>query len=288
MTLKFITWDVEHGSAAYVRTPNNKNIVIDLGARRSVDAGFSPLAHLWNKWGVRHLDLVVVTHPHLDHIEDIINFDAFSPDTFIRPNHLTEKDIWGGNKKASPETQKIVGKYIALNKEYNQPSNRAKDPRVPANYGGVSLEFFRPVRCPADNVNNHSVVTVMTYAGVKFLLPGDNEPPSWSELLSDRTFLKSIEGTHVMVASHHGRRSGYHNPLFEHISPLITIVSDGRYVDTSATGRYSAVSTGWDVNKRRGGWDTRYCVTTRNDGVIDVGVTPGTYNTKPTLSVTID
>ena len=48
---------------------------------------------------------------------------------------------------------------------------------MPANYGGVSLEFFRPVEWPTDNVNNHSVVTVLTYAGVKFLLPGDNEPP---------------------------------------------------------------------------------------------------------------
>ena len=224
----------------------------------------------------------------MDHIEDILNFDAFSPDTFIRPSRLTENDIWGSNRKASPETQKIIKKYIDLNKEYNQPSSPSKDPRVPANYGGVSLEFFRPVKCPADNVNNHSIVTVMTYSGVKFLLPGDNEPPSWCELLRDRQFVQAIEGTHVLVAPHHGRRSGYHGPLFEHISPLLTIISDGRYVDTSATGRYSAVTKGWDVNKRRGGWETRYCVTTRNDGVIDIEVTPGTYNTKPTLSVTID
>ena len=95
MPLKFITWDVEHGSSAYIQTPNGKNIVIDLGARRSVDTGFSPLAHLWHQWGVRHLDLVVVTHPHMDHIEDILALDNFSVQVLVRPRHLTEEEIWG-------------------------------------------------------------------------------------------------------------------------------------------------------------------------------------------------
>ena len=103
MVLKFITWDVEHGSAAYIRTPNSKHIAIDLGARRATDAGFSPLAHLRKSWGVQQLDLVVITHPHLDHIEDIPNFRAFSPKVLMRPSHLTESDIWGNNRKASPE-----------------------------------------------------------------------------------------------------------------------------------------------------------------------------------------
>ena len=85
MVLKFITWDVEHGSAAYIRTPNGKHIAIDLGARRATDSGFSPLVHLRKNWGIQELDLVVITHPHLDHIEDISNFRAFKPKVLIRP-----------------------------------------------------------------------------------------------------------------------------------------------------------------------------------------------------------
>ena len=55
MTMRFITWDVEHGSAAYVKTPNGKHIALDLGARQK-GAAFSPLGHLWHKWQVRHLE----------------------------------------------------------------------------------------------------------------------------------------------------------------------------------------------------------------------------------------
>ena len=261
MVLKFIAWDVEHGSAAYIKTPNGKHIAIDLRAKRARDSGFSPLAHLRRSWGVQQLDLVVITHPHLDHIEDIPNFRAFSPKVLVRPNHLTDADIWGNNQQASPETRWIIQEYININRDYNQPTSALTQPSSPTNFGGVSLKFFVPKKAPRDNVNNHSVVTVISYAGVKFLMPGDNEPPSWSELLKDGKFVEAIGGTHVLVAPHHGRESGFHAPLFRNIRPLVTIISDGRFVDTSATNLYSERTEGWEVNRRNGRSDFRKCVT---------------------------
>ena len=58
MSLRLILWNVQHGSAAYIHTPNGKHIAIDLGAG---DA-FSPLQHLWRN-GVQRLDHVTITHP---------------------------------------------------------------------------------------------------------------------------------------------------------------------------------------------------------------------------------
>ncbi len=289
MTLRFITWDVAHGSAAYIRTPNGKQIAIDLGAQRSSESGFSPLLHLRRRWGVERLDAAVITHPHLDHIEDILNLDALDPKTLVRPPHLTEDDVWGTNRNASEETKRIIRKYIDVNKRYT--GTITDELRLtPSNCGGASFQFFVPTSAPRDNVNNHSVVTVMVYEGVKFLLPGDNEPPSWHELLGMRDFLTAIQNTHVLVAPHHGRESGYHSPLFEKISPLLTIISDGRFVDTSATSRYSAKTKGWTVHSRKGGSVERKCVTTRNDGVIDVEVSPPARSSDRvgSLHITID
>ena len=57
MTLKIIVWNVQHGSAAYIPTPNSKHIATDLGASEATNGGFSPLAHLQRE-GISKLDHV--------------------------------------------------------------------------------------------------------------------------------------------------------------------------------------------------------------------------------------
>ena len=268
MNLRLITWNVQHGSAALVQTPNGQQIALDLGAGE-----FSPLQFIKNRLGVNQLDKVIVTHPHMDHIEDILNFDLLSPRILMRPRQLTPDDIIGGNKNLGPEAVEIYKKYLEVDGRYSGPLY--DDPSIASNNGGASITHFSPWQCPKSNLNNHSIVTVMEYEGVKILSPGDNEQPSWDELLGDRAFQESIRGTHVLVAPHHGRESGFHSGLFDHISPLITIISDGRTVDTSATNRYSSNTRGWRVQRRNGVYEDRKCVTTRKDGTIEVIISPG-------------
>ena len=269
MPLRFIMWNVQHGSAAYIQTPNGKNIAIDLGAGED----FSPLSAL-PQMGVSQLDHVTITHPHMDHIDDILKFDKLAPKVLLAPKHLTEDDIRGGNPKLSGEPEAKIQKYLEVTSRYSGTLAPQDDIRSPVNNGGVSIQAFVPTQCSKGNLNNHSVVTAIEYGGVKILVPGDNESPSWTELLGRSDFVSAVEGTHVLVAAHHGRESGFHRPLFEVFRPLITLVSDGRVVDTSVTGRYREVSRGWNVNKRSGGQETRYCLTTRNDGMLDVEITP--------------
>ena len=269
MPLRFIMWNVQHGSAAYIRTPSGKHIVIDLGAGEA----FSPLKMLRDA-GIDRLDHVTITHPHMDHIDDILNFDALAPVVLCTPRHLTEDDIRGSNPPPDQKTEAKIQKYLEIRRGYSDPVSPQNDIDLSQNNGGVSVKRFSPCQSSKSNLNNHSVVTVLEYGGVKILVPGDNEAPSWEELLGQQDFVNTIKGTHVLVAAHHGRESGFHRPLFDHFLPYITLVSDGRVVDTSVTGRYTEVSRGWDVNKRSGGQETRYCLTTRNDGWLDVEVTP--------------
>ena len=270
MTLRFITWNVEHGSAALIRTPNGQQIAIDLGA----DARFSPLQHMKYRMGIDQLDKVIITHPHMDHIEDILNFDLLSPRILMMPRQLTADDIIKGHSNLGQEAVQIYRKYLDIDGRYIYPVQTVQDPTIPTNNGGVSISSFRPTRSPKTNLNNHSIVTVIEYQGVKILSPGDNESPSWEELLADAAFREAIKNTHVLVAPHHGRESGFHLDLFNYISPLLTIISDGRTVDTSATGRYSTRTEGRNVLRRNGSSEIRKCVTTRNDGTIEVIISP--------------
>ncbi len=44
-------------------------------------------------------------------------------------------------------------------------------------------------------------------------LPGDNEPPSWEELLAKPDFVEAIRGTDILLAPHHGRPEGKEQAL---------------------------------------------------------------------------
>ena len=281
MTLRFITWNVQHGSAAYISTPNNKRIAIDLGAGE-----FSPLQHLMTS-GINQIDEVIITHPHLDHIDDILNFDLLNPRLLVRPRHLTEDEIWAGNRNASTEVRNKIAKYYEINNRFTGQVEPGANPETPTNNGGVTIERFQPSKCATGNLNNHSVVTIISYGSVKILSPGDNEACSWEELLETPGFKETIVGTNILVAAHHGRESGFHGDLFKYFTPLITIVSDGRAQDTNASSRYSAVSKGWDVKRRAGGREKRYCLTTRTDGHIEIEVSVE-QNGQTTLEVIVD
>lgn len=283
--LEIVIWDVQHGSAAYIKTPNGTDIVIDLGTGDVSESNltFSPLLHLKNVYKVNQLDWVIITHPHRDHFDDINNFDELSPRVLTRPKHLSERDIRDGNQTKNG----LVDKYIEINSKYNHPILENENPRLPANNGNVKIQTFIPSNCDRANLNNHSVVTILEYAGSKIIIPGDNEPPSWLELLKQNDFVEAIKGTDILVAPHHGRESAYCPELFDHFKPQLTIISDGP-ADTTAVSKYSSISKGWTVFHRNGEKETRYCLTTRKDGavVIKFGTTSDTN--KPFLNVTID
>jgi competence protein ComEC len=284
--LSLVFWDVQHGLAVYIKTPNNSHIVVDLGIG-SFQSGssFSPLRHLYNKYNVSRLDEVIITHPHTDHLDDIGNFDLMNPRVLWRPNHLSREEVLAGN---SSSKQDILQKYFEINDRYNMPLQDTSNPHLPANNGGVTFQCFIPRPTNHSNLNNHSIVTVISYEGCKVLIPGDNESPSWSELLSDSDFIKSIQGTDVLLAPHHGREAGFHADLFKYIKPWLTVISDSSFGDTSATNRYTQVTKGLTVHRRNGADTTRSCVTTRNDGVIEVDMGHDSGADNRFISVHID
>ena len=64
--LKIIIHDIGHGQAVHAFTPNNQTIVIDLGC----SDWFSPLK--WLRKYTETIDSLIITHPHVDHIDEIL------------------------------------------------------------------------------------------------------------------------------------------------------------------------------------------------------------------------
>jgi len=268
--VKVFFWDVQHGNAVYINTPNNRHIVIDLGiGSYSENKEFSPLLYLKNVLKIKQLDYVIITHPHLDHIDDIMNFDLLNPKVFLRPKHLKRENIL---KNVREQDREKFEKYFEINDRYNVPVSESSNeyPYNPANWGGLKIKTFIPKNCSQSNINNHSIVTVIKYADIKIIFLGDNEKCSYNELLKYEEFKKWIRNSDILLAAHHGRNSGYHNEFMSLVNPRLTIISDGRFNDTSATEKYSKKSRGLKVYKRDGSSEHRYCLTTRKDGRIKV------------------
>jgi len=286
-SLDIVFWDVQHGHSTYLSTPNGRHIVVDLGiGAYSGKADFSPLLHLKNKYSVAQLDYVVITHPHVDHIDDIFNFSSLSPKVLCRPKHLDRTPILSSGRT---EEKKILEKYFEISDSYNEPipDDSPNNPRNPANWGGVAITIFSPTKCGESNLNNHSIVALFEYKGMKVLIPGDNELPSWNELKEQTVFLSSTKDIDVLLAPHHGRDSGFDNDTIANFNPRLTIISDGRFGDSSAASRYSAKTRGWKVHKRNSTDEERKCVTTRSDGVIVAKIGENDDGSR-FLSITID
>ena len=91
--VEMVFFDVKHGNSTYIKSPNGKHIIIDLGkgSLKNNNEDFSPLLHLKTNYNVQQLDYVIITHPHKDHIADIMNFTELVPKILGRPGNLTKK-----------------------------------------------------------------------------------------------------------------------------------------------------------------------------------------------------
>jgi competence protein ComEC len=275
---QFVIWDVEHGDAMYIGTPE-ASIVVDLGVHQN---GFSPINYLKNN-GVDNLDWLIVSHPDRDHIRDFTTLDSqFDPWLYTRPDGAAD---YIGHRKENiyPNDdvyQEISGKCL----EYEIKRQRYEEP--PFDFDQLhGHEFYLtpdelgfapasqlPTNKDAPSLNNLSVLNVFEYNGFKLTTMGDLETKGIEMLLEQPDVERAIRGTDVLVAPHHGRESSYSPWLFDVISPEIVAISDAGGTENSAAQKYENHATGKMAERRNGDSVNRNVVTTRNDGAIYFGV----------------
>lgn len=253
-------WNVQLGLAVHVKAPNGKYIVIDLGTGTYESGNSSPLL----KRRYNNIAYMILTHPHLDHIDDILNFELNEPKILHRATSLSNSEVMEGVRYCD---RAKFEKYCEINDRYNSPvaQENENNPDNPYKYGGLTIETYSTSACNHSNFNNFSIITVFILSGVKVVVCGDNETESLDILMKRSDFKEAVKNADVLVAPHHGRESAYHSDFVSLVNPRITIISDTNKSGASASDKYTRISRGWKVNGA-----TRYCLTTRNDGNITV------------------
>lgn len=261
MALEILIWDVDHGASVSVKTPNQQVLMLDCAANPY--SGFSPIQRTQRYWGP--IDLLIVSHPHIDHISDIVNIKQNKQPLLLAPDVPFDQLMEGKDEYS----KSIVEEYIML---YEQAYAPNLDPRL---WGNVAISSFS-LQDYQRNINDYSLVTFLTYGQFTFAYAGDISSTGWDRLIDQdgARFVRMLDKTNFFMASHHGREEGYNDDILNYMRSLRMVFISDKYVQpTSITKWYSEQCLGWQItNEHDGSIRLRYVLTTRNDGRIKLKV----------------
>lgn len=204
--------DVGQGDGMFVTGPAGQQVLIDGGP------DLSALAELGRRMSFfdRHIDTLVLTHPHLDHV-------AAFPE-ILKRYHVDLVIMTGVVADAAPYRE-----MLNILKE-EQIAVMIADPAKDIDLGGgLMLDVLWPPpeyagMEPMKNLNDTSVVTMLRFGNDSMLLTGDMEEAEENELLASGEDLRAD----ILKVGHHGSRSSTSTGFLLAIDPDLAVISAGR------------------------------------------------------------
>ena len=209
--LKVVFFDVGQGDSIYIETPGGSDILIDGGPDNKILDKLGREMPFWD----RSLDLVILTHPHADHVNGLVE---------VLTRYKVEEILYTGvnyNNQAYYELKEIIQEknikvtFAIAGQDYEFDNN-------------IKLEILYPFKSLQDvevkEVNNSSIVTLLDYNETEFLLTGDLEKEGELELIKKYQDLS----TEVLKAGHHGSKSSSSLELLRAVSPEYVVIQSGK------------------------------------------------------------
>jgi competence protein ComEC len=214
--------DVGQGDAIWVRTPDGEDVVIDGGPRIDGAVRDYLLSH-----GCTDVELMVLTHPHADHVSGLVPVLEGMP----------VDEVWhNGQQYDSAVYRRFLGLIAA-------EGIISRTVRAGETYtrGAVTLHILHPATLRDNEANDNSVVCRMSYGEVDLLLTGDVEAFGEGEMLGRGAPIEA----EVLKVAHHGSDSSSTPGFLEAVAPDLAVISVGA---TNSYGHPSATT----VSRLRG------------------------------------
>ena len=209
--------NVGEGDCILIETPKKSNILIDGGGtpQGSFDVGNKIVIPYLRRKGIDKINLLILTHPHLDHLEGLLPILREFKVDMVLDSGLT-CDI--------PE----YNEFISLIKNKNIPYHQAKADDNFIFGKNLELLLLNPLNnydCyDESDFNNASIVVKLFYKNSKFLFTGDIEEEAEKRMLIWQNILKSD----ILKVAHHGSLSSTSLEFLNEVDPIIAVISVGK------------------------------------------------------------
>jgi competence protein ComEC len=240
--MKVTAIDVGQGSSILIQLPAGRKMLIDGGGfpEGDFDVGKYVVApFLWHE-RISKIDIVVLTHPHPDHLNGLL---------YILSN-FEVGEVWTNGDAADSDNYREFLNIIEEKKIHHRSVSETTQTLIMNN---VMIEILNPaeiVENRADNSrdfekeNNRSIVMRIVYKDISFLFPGDISEAAETRLAHSHRPMRS----QIVFIPHHGGFTSSSEAFLRRMLPEIAVVNCGvdniyKFPHPEVLKRYSMLGT---------------------------------------------
>jgi competence protein ComEC len=209
--------DVGQGGATLLVLPDATTVLIDGGGsyRTSANIGKRVVRPTLLSLGIRRIDVMILTHPHPDHLNGLIGLLEEMP----------VGEVWDAWEAFPSEA---YGEFRRLIAERGIPRKFVIPSAEPIRIGSVGFQVLHrgDGHCAGSNaeVNNDSLMLRVAFGEISLLLTGDLEAKGEQHTL--KRWGEKIRST-VLQVPHHGAATSSTETFLDAVQPKVAVISVG-------------------------------------------------------------
>lgn len=198
------------GDAQLVVSLTGKTMLVDTGDNNERTAWPNLLRVLLDN-KIASLDILVITHPHQDHLGNVVNvLKTFKPKLVVLSGVI--------------HTNQTYEEMLRFLRDQNVPAIQAKTGQTLDFDKEVLVEILGPNDLTAPNINNTSIILKISYKMFSALITGDaEEDEERQQILTAREKLPAT----ILKAGHHGSKTSSILEYLKAVSPQLVVISAG-------------------------------------------------------------
>jgi competence protein ComEC len=208
--LKVYFFNVGQGDAAYIRTPDEQDILIDAGPDATILSKLGKVMPFFD----RKIELVILSHPQADHMAGLID---------VIDRYEIGKIIW---TKVGCQSL-VCGEFKEKINQKQIPQEKVRAGET-ASFGRISINFLHPFynfeNKMIKDLNDSTIVAQIVYKRNSFLFTGDIDQEIEENLVDTDFNLKSD----VLKIAHHGSRYSSSFIFLRAVNPQYAVIPVGR------------------------------------------------------------